>query len=161
MPGAGSCGCMTSARFAAHGLATSFPEHSEAHNAERGTIRGLHWQSEPHAETKLIRCTRGAVYDVLVDVRAHSPTFGRWHAVELRAENALGLYVPPGFAHGYQTLADDTDLHYLILPAPYAAAAARGVAYDSAALAIPWPLSVTAISDRDRGLPPAFVTDRP
>lgn len=144
--------------FALHGLATSFPEHSESRNAERGTIRGMHWQSEPHGETKVIRCTRGAVYDVIVDVREGSTTFGRWQAFELRAEKAGGLYVPPGFAHGYQTLEDETELHYLI-SAPYVAAAAHGIAYDSAALAIPWPLPVTAISERDLGLP-KFATDR-
>jgi dTDP-4-dehydrorhamnose 3,5-epimerase len=144
--------------FAAHGLATSFPEHSEARNFKCGTIRGMHWQSDPHGETKVIRCTRGAAYDVLVDVRADSPTFGRWHAFELRAEKAVGLYVPPGFAHGYQTLEDDTELHYLI-SVPYVAETARGVAYDSAALAIPWPLPVSVISERDRGLP-AFTADR-
>jgi dTDP-4-dehydrorhamnose 3,5-epimerase len=145
--------------FAAHGLATSFPEHSESRNVKRGTIRGMHWQSEPYGETKVIRCTRGAAYDVLVDVREGSPTFGRWHAFELRAENAVGLYVPPGVAHGYQTLEDDTELHYLI-SVPYVAVAARGVAYDSVALAIPWPLPVAAISERDRGLP-QFRPDRP
>lgn len=145
--------------FAARGLATSFPEHSESRNLRRGTIRGLHWQREPHAETKVIRCTRGAAYDVLVDVRKDSPTFGRWHALELRAENAAGVYVPPGFAHGYQTLEDDTELHYLI-SVPYVAAAARGIAYDSAVLAIPWPLPVAVISERDRGLP-QFRPDRP
>jgi dTDP-4-dehydrorhamnose 3,5-epimerase len=144
--------------FAAHGLATTFPEHSESRNAKRGTIRGMHWQSEPHGEAKVIRCTRGAAYDVVVDVREDSETFGRWHAVELRAEKANGLYVPPGFAHGYQTLVDETELHYLI-SVPYVASASRGIAHDSAGLAIPWPLPVSAISERDRGLP-KFATDR-
>jgi dTDP-4-dehydrorhamnose 3,5-epimerase len=143
--------------FAEHGLCTAYPEHSEARNTVRGTVRGMHW-SEPEAETKVIRCTRGAVYDVLVDIRRDSAAFGRWAGFELRASTPTGLYVPPGFAHGYQTLEADTELHYLI-SAPYVATSARGIAYDSPALGIPWPLTVTAISDRDRALP-AFVTDR-
>lgn len=145
--------------LAARGLCTAYPEHSEARNAARGTLRGLHWQAPPHGETKLIRCTRGAVYDVLVDVRPDAPTFGRWAAFELSEENAAGLYVPAGFAHGYQTLRDETELHYLI-SAPYAPDAARGVAFDSPALGIPWPLAVSAISARDRALP-AFSPDPP
>lgn len=144
--------------FAEQGLCTAYPEHSEARNPARGTIRGMHWQREPYGECKVIRCTRGAVYDVLVDVREDSPTFGRWAGFELREEIPGGLYVPPGIAHGYQTLENDTELHYLI-STPFRPAEARGIAYDSAALAIPWPLPVTVISERDRALAP-FVTDR-
>jgi dTDP-4-dehydrorhamnose 3,5-epimerase len=138
--------------FAALGLVTDWASEGEAFNARAGTLRGLHLQREPHGETKLIRCTRGAAYDVLVDARAGSRTFGRWEAFELRDDGELALYAPAGVAHGYQTLRDETVLHYL-LSAPYAAEAAAGFRYDSPSLAIPWPLAVSAISERDRGLP--------
>jgi dTDP-4-dehydrorhamnose 3,5-epimerase len=138
--------------FAARGLVTHWPQHGEAHNALAGTIRGLHLQREPHAETKLIRCTRGAVYDVLVDARAGSPTFGRWEAFELREEDELALYAPSGLAHGYQTLRDDSVMHYLH-SVPYVPEAAAGYRYDSAALEIRWPLGPSVISTRDRALP--------
>lgn len=144
--------------FAARGLCTAFPHHGEARNTVRGTIRGLHWQSEPHAETKVIRCVRGAAFDVLVDVRPASATFGRWASFDLRAENPNGLYVPAGIAHGYQTLADDTELHYLFSER-YRSEAACGIAYDSPELAIAWPQAPSVISERDRGLPP-FVRGR-
>jgi dTDP-4-dehydrorhamnose 3,5-epimerase len=139
--------------FAGLGLVTSWPQHGEAYNARAGTIRGLHLQREPHAETKLIRCTRGAVYDVLLDARPESPTFGRWEAFELSEDDETALYAPPGLAHGYQTLRDGSALHYL-LSTPYAAGAAAGYRYDSPQPAIPWPLAPSVISARDRGLPP-------
>lgn len=140
--------------FARAGLCTSFPQHGEARNVRRGTVRGLHFQTPPHDEVRLIRCTRGAVYDVLVDLR-DGPGYGRWQAFDLRETEARALYAPAGVAHGYQTLVDDTELHYLI-SARYAPAAAAGIAFDSPALAIPWPLPVTEISARDRSLA-AFV----
>jgi dTDP-4-dehydrorhamnose 3,5-epimerase len=145
--------------FSEHGLCTAYPEHSEARNPARGTIRGMHWQSEPYGECKVIRCTRGAVYDVLVDIREESPTYARWAAFELREDVPGGLYVPPGFAHGYQTLETETELHYLI-STPFRPEEARGIAFDSPALAIPWPLPVAVISERDRALPP-LVMGRP
>jgi len=138
--------------FAAHGLVTAWPLHAEARNERAGTIRGLHLQRAPHAETKLIRCTRGAVYDVLVDVRRDSPTFGRWEGFDLRADEPVALYAPGGIAHGYQSLGDDAALHYLISEA-YAPEAATGYRFDSPALGIPWPLPPTVISARDRALP--------
>lgn len=138
--------------FGAAGLAVAFPEHSETRNVRAGTVRGLHYQAAPFGEVKLVRVTRGAVYDVVVDVRPESPARGCWLGLELRADRPLALYVPDGFAHGYQTLTDDTELQYLI-SAPYRSEAARGVAYDSPALAIPWPQPVTSISERDRTLP--------
>jgi dTDP-4-dehydrorhamnose 3,5-epimerase len=144
--------------FAARGLCTSFPHHGEARNARAGTIRGLHWQSDPYGETKVIRCVRGAAFDVLVDVRPASSTYGEWASFALAAETPRGLYVPPGIAHGYQTLSDDTEFHYL-LSERYHPEAARGIAYDSSELAIPWPQAVSVISERDRALPP-FVRDR-
>jgi dTDP-4-dehydrorhamnose 3,5-epimerase len=144
--------------FAAEGLCITYPHHAQARNARRGTIRGLHWQSDPHAETKVIRCVRGAAFDVLVDVRPDSKTYGQWAGFELTAESPGGLYVPAGFAHGYQTLADDTEFHYL-LSERYAPDAARGAAYDSPELGIAWPLPPSVVSERDRALPP-FVKDR-
>jgi dTDP-4-dehydrorhamnose 3,5-epimerase len=139
-------------RFAALGLATSWPQHGEAYNAAAGTIRGLHFQREPHGEDKLIRCVRGAAYDVLLDARPESPTYGRWEAFELREDDELALYAPAGFAHGYQTLRDETILHYLH-SAPYVPDAAAGYRYDSPQLAIPWPQPPRVISERDRTLP--------
>ena len=140
-------------RFAALGLATSWALAGEARNARAGTLRGLHYQREPHGETKLIRCTRGAVYDVLLDVRPDSRSYGRWAAFELHEDDGVALYAPPGIAHGYQTLREETVVHYLI-SAPYDADAASGFRYDSPALAIAWPLPVAVISERDRALPP-------
>ena len=138
--------------FAALGLATHWELAGEAHNARAGTVRGLHFQRDPHGETKLIRCTHGAVYDVLADVRPGSPTYGRWEAFELREDADVALYAPAGIAHGYQTLGDDTVVHYVI-SAPYVPAAAAGFRYDSPSLAIAWPLAPSVISDRDRALP--------
>jgi dTDP-4-dehydrorhamnose 3,5-epimerase len=137
----------------AHGLETAWPEASEAYNRSAGTLRGLHLQRAPHAEAKLIRCTRGALYDVLVDARPDSPTYGRWEAFELHEDDGLVLYAAPGLAHGYQTLRDATTVAYLH-STPYVAAAADGFRYDSAALRIPWPAPPAVVSDRDRTLPP-------
>ncbi len=139
-------------RFAELGFVTSWPQRGEAYNAVVGTLRGLHFQLEPHAEVKLIRCTRGGVYDVLVDVRDDSPTYGRWEAFTLEEDDGCALYAPAGFAHGYQTLRDGATLEYLH-SAPYSAAAASGYRYDSPELAIPWPLVPTVISTRDAALP--------
>ena len=141
------------AALAEHGLATRWPEAGEAHNLRAGTLRGLHYQHPPHAEAKLIRCTRGALYDVLVDLRPESPAYGRWEAFELHADDDTILYAPPGLAHGYQTCADATTVAYLH-STPYAPGAAAGVRYDSPDLAIPWPLPPVAVSARDAALPP-------
>jgi dTDP-4-dehydrorhamnose 3,5-epimerase len=139
------------AAFAAHGLVTAWAEHGEAVNARAGTVRGLHFQREPHAEAKLVRCTRGAIFDVLLDVRPGSPTYGRWEAFHLTEREDTAIYAAAGLAHGYQTLRDDTIVQYL-LDTPYVAAAATGYRHDSPALAIRWPLETTAISVRDRAL---------
>ena len=141
------------AAFAERGLLTGWPHHGEAFNTRAGTLRGLHFQREPHAETKLIRCTRGAVYDVVVDVRPASATYGRWEAFELAEDDETALYLPAGFAHGYQTLQPRATMHYLH-SAPYAASAAAGYRYDSSRLAIAWPLTPSVISERDLALPP-------
>jgi dTDP-4-dehydrorhamnose 3,5-epimerase len=140
------------ALFAAHGLTAAWAEHGQAVNVRAGTVRGLHFQRAPRAEVKLIRCTRGAVYDVLVDVRDDSPDFGRWEAFALDEDDDGALYAPAGFAHGYQTLRDGATLEYLH-STPYVAAAASGYCYDSPELAIPWPLAPTVISARDAALP--------
>jgi dTDP-4-dehydrorhamnose 3,5-epimerase len=138
--------------FRAQGLITEFVQHSISFNARRGTLRGLHYQADPHAETKLLRCTAGAVFDVMVDLRRSSPTFGCWHAETLTADNRLMLYIPAGCAHGFQAIDDCTELYYEIASA-YVPDAARGVAFDDPTLAIPWPLPDPIISAADRERP--------
>jgi dTDP-4-dehydrorhamnose 3,5-epimerase len=138
--------------FRARGLTTNFVQRSLSFNRRRGTLRGLHYQAEPHAETKIVRCTRGAAFDVMADLRPDSPSFRRWHGVELTADNRTAVYIPTGCAHGFQALADDTELYYEITPA-YVPEAARGVRFDDPALAIGWPIAPPIVSDRDRTLP--------
>ena len=138
--------------FAARGLATHFVQRSTSFNLKRGTLRGLHFQADPHGETKLVRCTRGKVFDVLVDLRKDSASFGRWHAEELDPGRTNTLYIPAGCAHGFQTLADDSEVYYEITPA-YVASASRGIRYDDPDLAIGWPLKDAVLSERDLQLP--------
>jgi dTDP-4-dehydrorhamnose 3,5-epimerase len=138
--------------FAAHDLAVEVAQTSLAWNPQRGTLRGLHYQIAPHWEAKLVRCTRGAVHDVIVDLRPGSPAFKRHLAVELSAENRRQLYVPPGCAHGYLTLEDSTEVCYQ-MSAFHAPEAAGGVRYDDPAFAIRWPLEVAVVSERDRSYP--------
>jgi len=126
---------------------------NHSHTALRGTLRGLHFQYPPHAEAKLVSCLRGAVWDVAVDVRAGSPTFLRWHAQELSADNATALLIPPGFAHGFQSLSDDVDLLYCH-SAAYAPDAEGGLNALDKSLAIAWPLDVTERSARDFAMKP-------
>lgn len=139
--------------FREKGLETRFAQHSTSFTKTVGSIRGLHYQRSPDLETKLVRCTRGAIYDVIVDLRRGSPSFGRWIAIELSADHGTQLYIPRGFAHGFQTLEPDTEILYLISPA-YVPGGAAGVRYDDPSLSINWPLPVTEISERDRTLPP-------
>jgi dTDP-4-dehydrorhamnose 3,5-epimerase len=115
-------------------------------------LRGLHFQRPPHQESKLVRCTAGAIFDVIVDLRPGSPTFRRHAAVELTAANGRMLFVPKGFAHGFQTLADDAEVVYQ-MSEYYAPAAAAGVRWDDPAFGIAWPRAVTVISSRDRAFP--------
>lgn len=139
--------------FAERGLSTHLAQCNIAFNARAGTLRGLHFQAEPHAEVKLVRCTRGSVYDVIVDLRSDSPTYQEWLGVELSADNGRMLYVPEGFAHGYQTLEDSTETFYQV-SAFYAPAAQRGVRWDDPAFAIEWPPSARrTMSARDRTWP--------
>jgi dTDP-4-dehydrorhamnose 3,5-epimerase len=138
--------------FARHGLDVTFVQTAVSTSTQRGTLRGLHWQEAPHAEAKLIRCARGAIYDVLVDIRQESPTFGHWIGLALTPQSQIALFAPQGFAHGFQSLADDSEVSYQ-LSAAYAPAGARGLRYDDPVLAIDWPLPVSRISDRDRSWP--------
>jgi dTDP-4-dehydrorhamnose 3,5-epimerase len=138
--------------FGRLGLVTDFVQHSVSFNKKRGILRGLHFQAPPHQETKLVRCTAGAAFDVCVDLRPASPTFGRWHAETISAENRTMLYLAAGCAHGFQTLADDTEIYYEISPA-YVAGAGRGIAYDDPVLGIDWPVTEPILSKADRAWP--------
>ena len=139
--------------FARRGLCTRFIQSSIAGNAHTGTLRGMHYQIEPKAEVKLVRCTRGAVYDVIVDLRPQSPTLHQWTAVELSAANAHTLYIPTGLAHGYQTLSPDTELVYA-MSETYAPELARGVRWDDRAFAIRWPaVAARIIAPKDSSWP--------
>ena len=124
--------------LAAAGLDARVSQQSVAFNHRAGTLRGLHFQRPPHAETKLVRCTRGAIYDVVVDIRPESETHLRWLGVELTEENRRTLYVPEGFAHGYQTLVDATEVWYQ-MSVPYAPESAGGLRWDDPRLAVEWP----------------------
>jgi dTDP-4-dehydrorhamnose 3,5-epimerase len=138
--------------FAEAGLASEIVEESIAWNEHAGTVRGLHFQFPPFAEVKLVRCTRGAVHDVIVDLRPESTTFGTWFAARLDAVARVALYVPERFAHGYQVLVDDSEVSYA-MTARYAPDAAAGVRFDDPGLAIDWPLPIGTVSRRDRALP--------
>ena len=138
--------------FGTAGLPGAFVQASVSHNLRRGTLRGLHFQAAPHEEPKLVRCTRGAIHDVIVDLRRDSPTHCRWFAVELTADNRRTLYVPPGFAHGFQTLVDDAEILYQMAE-PYAAEFARGVRWNDPAFAITWPIATPFMSERDAAYP--------
>ncbi len=135
--------------FAEHGLDTLVAQANVAFNHRAGTLRGMHRQLPPHAEGKLVRCTRGAIVDVALDLREDSPSFGARVMVELTAENHRALWVPPYVSHGYQTLVDDTEVMYQV-SGPYAPGAEKGQRYDDPAFGIPWPHEVTMISDKDR-----------
>ncbi|MHB8246189.1 MAG: dTDP-4-dehydrorhamnose 3,5-epimerase [Acidimicrobiales bacterium] len=135
------------------GLAFTPVQSSSSFNLRRGTLRGLHYQATPHAEAKLVRCTMGAAFDVAVDVRPRSPTFGRWVGVELSASNRRGLFIPEGFAHGFQTLVDDTELLYLMSDF-YDPESQRGVRWDDPAIGVKWPPAAErVVSRRDQTLP--------
>ena len=138
--------------FAEHGLDLTFAQCSISFNAQSGTLRGLHYQVAPYEETKLVRCTRGAVYDVLLDLRPASATYTKWQAFELSCENHYQLYIPPGVAHGFMTLSDNCEVSYQI-SIEYHAASAHGVRWDDPAFAIAWPAKPQIISDRDRRHP--------
>lgn len=139
--------------LAGWGLVAEYPQWSVSFNEKPGTLRGLHYQAIPHLETKLVRCTAGAVFDVIVDLRPNSSHYGRWEAVELSAANHETLYVPAGFAHGFQTLSPGAELLYAISER-FIPGSARGVRWNDPALGIPWPdTAMRIISERDRDLP--------
>jgi dTDP-4-dehydrorhamnose 3,5-epimerase len=138
--------------FAARGLSTEVAQCNISHNRRRGTLRGMHYQVTPHTEAKLVRCTRGAAHDVILDLRRDSPTFGHWVAVQLAADNARMIYVPEGLAHGFQTLVDDTELSYQ-MSRPYESASARGVRWNDPSFGIRWPLDSPILSPRDAAFP--------
>jgi dTDP-4-dehydrorhamnose 3,5-epimerase len=138
--------------FQARGLNPILAQCNISLTRRRGTVRGMHFQQPPHAEAKLVRCTRGAIHDVALDVRRGSPTFGRWIAAELTADNHRMLYVPEGVAHGFQTLTDDAEVFYQISEFHHPESE-RGVRWDDAAVGIVWPVADATVSPRDAALP--------
>lgn len=135
--------------FAAHGLRTQFVQCSISFNKTKGTLRGMHYQVAPHEEAKLVRCTMGAIYDVIIDLRRGSPTFTQWVAVELTAKNRKMLYAPEGLAHGFQTLEDNTEVLYHMSEF-YHPECAQRAGWQDPAFGVEWPLAPTAVSERDR-----------
>lgn len=142
-----------SQEFAEHGLAAAFVQESLSVTRRAGTIRGMHFQPAPHAEVKFVRCVRGAVFDVVADLRPDSPTYRRWEGFHLSARGDLALYIPKGCAHGFQSLEDDSELLYH-MDTPFAAHAAAGFRYDDPAYGIVWPRPVTIIAAKDLAWPP-------
>lgn len=138
--------------FENHGMETRFVQHSQSHSSRRGTLRGMHFQQAPYSEVKLVSCIAGAIYDVIVDMRPFSPTLHQWIGFELSPQNRRQVYVPEGFAHGFQTLSDDAVVSYMISQF-YTPHASTGVKFDDPVFAIDWPLEPTAMSDRDREWP--------
>ena len=139
--------------FAEHGLGDTFKQANSVYSSNRGTLRGMHYQYAPHEEVKLMRCTRGGIYDVAVDVRPQSPTYKQWIAVELTDKNNRMLYVPQGFAHGYLTLVDDTEVYYLASQF-YAPDYEAGLRWNDPAIGIQWPdLGGLSLSTKDKNWP--------
>jgi dTDP-4-dehydrorhamnose 3,5-epimerase len=138
--------------FDAHGLNPRLVQCNISFNARRGTLRGMHYQAPPHAEAKLVRCTRGAIYDVLIDLRPESATFRRWIAVQLTADNHHMVYIPEGFAHGFQTLEDQSEVFYQMSEFYYPEGQ-RGVRSDDPAFGIAWPVAPPILSAADRQYP--------
>jgi len=138
--------------FAEHGLPTQWPQCNLSRNIRKGTLRGMHYNLPPHREAKLVRCVRGAIWDAIIDLRADSPTRLRWFGVELSAQEGNALYIPEGFAHGFVTLQDESDVFYH-MGRFYEGAAARGLRWDDPLFAIAWPLAPAVIDQRDRTYP--------
>jgi dTDP-4-dehydrorhamnose 3,5-epimerase len=141
-----------SREFAEHGIDFQPVQANMGYSAQKGTLRGMHFQIEPAPEAKLIRCTRGSMFDVALDMRANSPTQGQWYGTNLSAANGRMLFLPPGCAHGYQTLEDGTEMHYMTSQV-YTPNACRGARFDDPAYGIEWPLPVTAMSEQDLNWP--------
>ena len=138
--------------FEEQGLVPHFMESNTSFSRKRGTVRGMHFQASPHGQVKLVRCTTGAIFDAIIDLRPGSPTFKQWDSVELSADNRLMLYVPIDFAHGFQTLVDNTEVTYQ-MSSPYHPASSRGVRWDDPAFGIVWPEAERTIIARDREYP--------
>jgi dTDP-4-dehydrorhamnose 3,5-epimerase len=138
--------------FAAMGLGTELNQCSVSYNTRTGTLRGLHYQSAPHEEHKLVRCTAGAIFDVIVDIRPGSSHYRRWFGAELTAQNRRSLFIPPGFAHGFITLRDGAEVYYMI-SVPHAPQHAQGFRWNDPAFGIQWPLEPSVISPRDAAYP--------
>jgi len=138
--------------FQAQGLASDFIVQGVSFSPARGTLRGLHYQVHPHEEEKVVRCTRGRIFDVIVDLRKTSPTYKRWLGLELSADNGQALYIPKGFAHGLLTLEDSCEVSYM-LSKEYHEPSARGLRFDDPSLSIEWPFTPCVIAERDRNFP--------
>jgi dTDP-4-dehydrorhamnose 3,5-epimerase len=138
--------------FEAHGLNTRLVQCSISYNKSKGTFRGIHYQTAPYEEAKLVRCTSGSIYDAIIDLRPQSPTFRQYFGLVLTAQNHKMLYVPEGFAHGFLTLEDNTEVFYQMSEF-YAPEHARGIRWNDPAFGIEWPHTPTAMSDRDRSCP--------
>lgn len=138
--------------FERKGLNTNLAQCNVSFNVKKGTLRGMHYQAAPHAEVKLVRCTQGSIYDVIIDLRADSETYKEWVAVELSRDNHLMLYIPENFAHGFITQEDSSEVFYQ-MSEPYHPECARGVRWNDQAFSIHWPVEVSIISDRDRDYP--------
>ena len=141
-----------SSEFAENGITFVPVQANMGLSVRKGTVRGMHFQEAPALEAKLVRCTRGAMFDVLLDLRPESPSYGKWYGAELSAENGRMLYVPEQCAHGYQTLEEGTEMYYMT-SALYTPSAARGVRFDDPAFGIQWPLAATVVSEQDRNWP--------
>lgn len=144
--------------FEEHNLVSRIRQANVSYNKTKGTLRGMHYQVTPYEETKLVRCTKGSIYDVIIDLRPASPTYTQWFGVELTAGNYKMLYVPENFAHGFQTLENDTEVTYQVSQF-YTPGSERGIRWDDPAFSIDWPIEVQVISDKDKSWPD-FVHDQ-
>jgi dTDP-4-dehydrorhamnose 3,5-epimerase len=140
------------AEFEKAGLHASYAQQNTSNNLKKGTLRGFHWQTPPHEEVKIMRCVRGAIFSVIVDVRPDSPTYTQWRGFELSADNRLQLYVPAGFANGYLSLEDGAEVTYFA-SRPYAPGAEKGLRFDDPAIGIKFPIEPVIVSDKDRSWP--------
>lgn len=138
--------------FESHGLTSRMAQANISFNRKKGTLRGMHYQIAPYQECKIIRCTRGAIYDVIIDLRPDSPTYKQWTSVELAAESYTMFFVPENFAHGFQTLTDEAEISYQVTQF-YTPGSEKGIRFDDPIFNIQWPLEVSVISDKDRTWP--------
>ncbi len=138
--------------FIDNGLESNLAQVNVSYNKVKGTLRGMHYQMSPYQEVKIVRCTKGAIYDVIIDLRAESPTFKKWIGVELTSDNYRLLYVPEDFGHGFQTLVDNTEITYQVSQF-YSPGAERGIRWNDPVLEIDWPLKPSMISDKDKNWP--------